>query len=194
MHDTRTLEKERLAAFMDAVVAIIMTILVLEIERPETISWTALWCMRMSFVAYAISFFGIAVMWATWHRDWHGVTSIGRSTVWAGITVLFAMSLVPFTTSLVVADFSNVVSQTMYGLVTVAITLANSSFYHSLARIRNNASAERYLRSHARLLLANVTIALVFVALGLLVTPELASVGILVSSLTYVLPLEGARG
>lgn len=187
------LSKERLAAFMDAVVAIIMTILVLELERPETVTWAALWDMRMSFVAYAVSFFGIAVMWTTWHRDWHDVTSISDSTVWTGIAVLFVMSLVPFTTSLVVKGFSNVVAQTMYGLVTMFLILANSAFYRSLSRVGNNADAADRLRSHSHLLLVNAMVMLAFALLGLAVAPEMASVGILVSSLVYVLPLGGGH-
>ncbi len=49
--------KERLAAFTDAILAIIMTILVLELKKPNPISWENLWQLRMNFFAYTISFF-----------------------------------------------------------------------------------------------------------------------------------------
>lgn len=193
MNGRRTFGKDRFGAFMDAVVAIIMTILVLELERPETISWEALWDMRMSFVAYAVSFFSISVMWMTWHRDWHDIEAVSGTAVWAALAVLFVMSFVPFATSLIVADFANVVSQTMYSLITLFLILANSFFHRSLSRTERNAVHATYLRSHARLLLANVFLMLVFIVLGLFTMPEIASVGIVASSVVYILPLEGRQ-
>lgn len=185
----RILDKDRLAAFMDAVVAIIMTILVLELERPETISWTALWDMRLSFAAYAVSFFGLAVMWATWHRDWQDITAIDSTTVWAAIAVLFVMSFIPFTTSLVVADFSNTASQTLYGVIAGLLTLMNSLLYRSLARVPSNSAISPAIRSHARLLTWNAVITLAFAGLASITWPPLAAIGILISSLVYVLPV-----
>jgi uncharacterized membrane protein len=183
------LEKDRLGAFMDAVVAIIMTILVLELERPEQLTWAALWDMRMSFVAYVVSFFGIAVMWTTWHRDWYLLGAVSTQTVWAAILVLFAMSLVPYTTRLVVPDFSNGVAQTLYALVAGLLTLANSFMYAKLAAVSENTSAKPYLSSHARLLSANAGITFLFMLAGMAFWPPLASFGIVVSSVIYVLPI-----
>ena len=56
------MEKDRLGAFIDAVLAIIMTILVLELPRPETYDIAGLWALRTNFFAYALSFF--------WLRHW----------------------------------------------------------------------------------------------------------------------------
>lgn len=57
--------KERLAAFIDAVLAIIMTILVLELEKPKAMTWAGLWDLRANFFAYALSFFWLGLMWST---------------------------------------------------------------------------------------------------------------------------------
>lgn len=57
------MSKERLVAFTDVVLAIIMTILVLELERPSELTWSALWELKTNFFAYTISFFWLGTMW-----------------------------------------------------------------------------------------------------------------------------------
>lgn len=67
------MSKERLTAFTDAVLAIIMTILILELEKPAAISWSAFWDLRMNFFAYTVSFFWLGAMWVNLHQSWHEV-------------------------------------------------------------------------------------------------------------------------
>ena len=75
------MNKERLAAFTDAVLAIIMTILVLELEKPKTVNLAGLWALRANFFAYTLSFFWIGLMWTTHHNNWHKVKSVSNATV-----------------------------------------------------------------------------------------------------------------
>lgn len=60
--EQRTMGQERLSAFIDAVIAIIMTILVLELDKPKTLDWQGLWELRENFFAYALSFFWLGAM------------------------------------------------------------------------------------------------------------------------------------
>ena len=83
------MSKERLIAFTDAVLAIIMTILVLELERPNQISWQALWDLRTNFFAYTISFFWLGTMWVNLHRSWDVIDKINSNLVWSSIVLLF---------------------------------------------------------------------------------------------------------
>lgn len=57
------MKKDRVAAFTDAVLAIIMTILVLELEKPSTINLRTFWELRHSFFSYTLSFFWLGSMW-----------------------------------------------------------------------------------------------------------------------------------
>ena len=84
--------KERLAAFTDAILAIIMTILVLELKKPNPISWENLWQLRMNFFAYTISFFWLGAMWVLLHRNWYDIKSISNKTVWQSLLMLFFSS------------------------------------------------------------------------------------------------------
>ena len=70
------MNKDRLAAFTDAILAIIMTILVLELEKPTEASWTAVWALRQSFVSYIISFFWLGAMWVNLHSQWQRIKRI----------------------------------------------------------------------------------------------------------------------
>lgn len=101
------MSKERLIAFTDAVLAIIMTILVLELKRPDPISWQALLDLGTNFFAYTISFFWLGTMWVNLHRSWDAVDKINSNLVWSSIVLLFFSSFFPYTTALVSADFNN---------------------------------------------------------------------------------------
>ena len=65
--------KERLVAFFDAVLAIIMTILVLELEKPSEVSLKGFLALKENFFAYTLSFFWLGISWINHHNEWIGV-------------------------------------------------------------------------------------------------------------------------
>ena len=89
------MSKERLTAFTDAVLAIIMTILVLELNKPEAMTWASVWDLRESFFAYTVSFFWLGTMWVNMHRSWHNVEKINNELVWNSLILLFFSSFSP---------------------------------------------------------------------------------------------------
>jgi len=119
------LNKERLAAFTDAVLAIIMTILVLELEKPKVVSVQGLWQLRESFLAYTISFFWIGLTWAAQHSNWQRVEKVNEGTGYTSLLMLFMASFFPYTTSLVATNFSNATAQALYGIIVLAVTFSN---------------------------------------------------------------------
>ncbi len=129
------MNKERLAAFTDAVLAIIMTILVLELEKPKIVSVQGLWALRENFVAYTISFFWIGLMWATQHSHWQRVNKISESTVYASLLMLFLSSFFPYTTSLVAQNFNNSTAQALYGIVILGVTFSNILISKTLQKV-----------------------------------------------------------
>ena len=129
------MNKERLAAFTDAVLAIIMTILVLELEKPKTVNFAGLWDLRANFFAYTLSFFWLGLMWTTHHNNWHSITKVSNATVSYSLLMLFIASLFPYTTSLVATNFNNVTAQTFYGLVVLGVSFSNMAISHSLKQV-----------------------------------------------------------
>jgi len=92
--------RERLSAFVDAVIAIVMTILVLELKKPSEVTWEALWELRSHFFAYAVSFLWLGAMWINNHSEWYNVKRVSQKTVWLTVLMLFSASFFPCFTDL----------------------------------------------------------------------------------------------
>ena len=88
----------RLEAFSDGVIAIILTIMVLELKSPENPAPRALLHEWPIFISYVISFFYVAVYWINHHHLFHRVKRVDLPILWTNILVLFCMSLIPFFT------------------------------------------------------------------------------------------------
>ena len=110
-------------------------------------------------------------------------------TVWAMIFVLFFMAFVPYITGLLATDIFNPVGQILYGSAVMLITLFNSLTYRSLAAIEDNKEIKPMLKARANLLFINTAIMLVSVVISLTVLPYCAIIGIVIISITFVLPI-----
>lgn len=91
--------KHRLEAFSDGVMAIILTIMVLELRAPLGDSFAALGTLLPTFVSYALSFVYIAIYWNNHHHMLHAAGKVNGPILWANTHLLFWLSLVPFTTA-----------------------------------------------------------------------------------------------
>ncbi len=93
------MEKTRLELFSDAVIAIIITIMVLEIKVPHGAEWGNLLTILPKFISYTLSFLFIAIYWVNHHHLLHTVKIATSAIMWANINLLFWLSLVPFATA-----------------------------------------------------------------------------------------------
>jgi len=89
----------RLEAFSDGVIAIIITIMVLELRPPHDASWHALSALTPKFAAYALSYIYLGIYWNNHHHLMHAVDRVDGAIMWANLHLLFWLSLVPFTTA-----------------------------------------------------------------------------------------------
>jgi TMEM175 potassium channel family protein len=90
--------KDRLAAFSDGVIAIIITIMVLELKIPHGADWPALEGVAPHFVVYVLSFIYLAIYWNNHHHMLSTVTRVDGLILWANSNLLFWLSLVPIST------------------------------------------------------------------------------------------------
>jgi uncharacterized membrane protein len=92
------LNKERLAAFSDGVIAIIITIMVLELKVPHGADFAALAALLPVFLSYVLSFVFVGIYWNNHHHLLHASRRINAAVMWANMHLLFWLSLIPFAT------------------------------------------------------------------------------------------------
>jgi uncharacterized membrane protein len=92
------LNKSRLEAFSDGVIAILITIMVLELRIPEGADWAALRPIIPVFITYVLSFVMLGIYWNNHHHLIHAADRITGEILWANLHLLFWLSLVPFAT------------------------------------------------------------------------------------------------
>ena len=93
------MDKHRLLAMTDGVVAIIITIMVLELKAPEGAGYEALHELWPVFLTYALSFIYVAIYWNNHHHYFHLVQKVNGAVMWANFHLLFWLSLIPFATA-----------------------------------------------------------------------------------------------
>ncbi|HEV7966867.1 MAG TPA: TMEM175 family protein [Candidatus Acidoferrales bacterium] len=90
------MSKQRLEAFTDGVIAVIITIMVLDMKVPPSPDFGALKSALPVFLAYALSFTNVGIFWNNHHHMLHATEGINGMVLWANLSLLFWMSLVPF--------------------------------------------------------------------------------------------------
>jgi uncharacterized membrane protein len=109
--------KGRLEAFSDGVIAVIITIMVLELKTPEGHDWGALRALLSTFLAYVLSFVFIGIYWNNHHHMLHATDRVSGGVLWANLHLLFWLSLVPFTTAWVGEHPDAAAPSAAYGIV-----------------------------------------------------------------------------
>jgi uncharacterized membrane protein len=106
----------RLEAFSDGVIAIIITIMVLELHTPAEPTLSALLKISPVFLSYALSFLVAAIMWINHHYLVHAVHAVTARLLWSNLYLLFWMSLIPFVTDYVGKNYRVPMAAALYGL------------------------------------------------------------------------------
>jgi TMEM175 potassium channel family protein len=93
------MEKDRLLAFSDGVIAIIITIMVLELKAPQGADWSDLTKLAPIFLSYVLSFTFVAIYWNNHHHLLYTLSRVNGTILWANLHLLFWLSLIPFATA-----------------------------------------------------------------------------------------------
>src|SRR6266446_2996238 len=125
------MSKSRLEAFSDGVIAIIITIMVLEFKVPHEATWQALIPVAPVFLSYALSFVFVGIYWSNHHHLLQVVEHVNGSVLWANLHLLFWLSLTPFVTGWLGENKFAAVPAALYGVVLLFAAIA----YFILAKL-----------------------------------------------------------
>jgi uncharacterized membrane protein len=178
----------RLEAFSDGVIAIIITIMVLDLKVPHEATMAALLQRWPTFVSYGISFLIVAIYWNNHHHLVHLARHVDSAVMWANMNLLFWLSIVPFTTAYLGEHHATPVAVALYGGVAALCSIAFYILRHTIACHSHDDPRLKHL--HACMLRKNrigVGIYLVAIAVAWL-SPWLSLGLILMPAAMYFLP------
>src|SRR5215217_4397722 len=118
------MNKTRLEAFSDGVLAIIITIMVLELKAPHEGTYEAIREVGMPFSAYLLSFLYIGIYWSNHHHMFHATKHVNGAVLWANLHLLFWLSLVPFVTDWMGESHLSPLATAAYGCVLLFAAIA----------------------------------------------------------------------
>lgn len=140
--------KGRLEAFSDAVIAIILTIMVLELKVPHGQDWSALRPLAPVFVSYVLSFLYLGIYWNNHHHMLQAMRRVTGPMLWPNMHLLFWLSMVPFVTSWVGENHFAPVPMAAYGGV-LLLTAAAWTILQSII-VREEGEDSVVARAYAR--------------------------------------------
>ena len=117
------METERFEALIDAILAIILTIIVLEIPMASNGSWQALFEVRLDFIIYALSFLVVFNFWNYNNNLFSIVNKIDHKVIWLMGLALFLMSFLPYLTIFVAENFDSFVAHAAYGIIFISTNI-----------------------------------------------------------------------
>jgi TMEM175 potassium channel family protein len=124
----------RLEAFSDAVIAIIMTIMVLELRPPHGADWAVLQPLIPVFLTYVLSFVYLGIYWNNHHHMLQATDRVNGKILWANLYLLFWLSLVPFVTGWMGENHFAPVPTALYGIVLLMAGIAYTTLQTTIIR------------------------------------------------------------
>jgi uncharacterized membrane protein len=118
----------RLSAFSDAVIAVVITIMVLELKAPDSQSLSELWSLWPTAMSYAVSYLFIAIIWINHHYLMRFVDSLTPKLVWINFAHLFVVSLLPFATAWIARTQLASTPVAFYAAIFVCVDIAYNVF------------------------------------------------------------------
>ncbi len=131
----------RVEAFSDGVLAIVITIMVLELKVPHGEGWASLLPLWPVFLSYVLSFANVGIYWNNHHHMFHAVKHVDGPVLWANLHLLFWLSLMPFATAWMGENHFAPVPVAAYGVDLLMSAIAYYILTHTLLRLHRGDTA-----------------------------------------------------
>jgi len=169
----------RLEAFSDGVIAVIITIMVLELKVPRDTTLVSLRSLAPPFLSYLLSFLLVAIMWVNHHHMLHAARRADARLLWSNNNLLFWMSLVPFVTAYMGNNPRDPRAVALYGIVLTFCSISFALLRNAI--IQHHLDNEEVVRYHRRIQAKNLYSMLLYLA-----SAPLAFVDVRISFLIFV--------
>jgi uncharacterized membrane protein len=171
MADSKTaagMGRHRLEAFSDGVIAILITIMILELKTPQGADLAALGTVVPTLLTYVLSFVYLGIYWNNHHHMLHMTEHVNGAILWANLHLLFWLSLVPFVTSWMGNTHLAPLPTAVYGLVFLLAAVAYTILQATIIALQGPgsklaAAVKRDVKGKASLVLYTVAVAVSFV-------------------------------
>ncbi|GAB2817324.1 TMEM175 family protein [Ferruginibacter profundus] len=182
------MEKNRMEAFTDGVMAIIITIMVLEFKVPGNPALDSYLKMWPVFISYAVSFLFVGLNWASHHHLFQTVSKVNNKVLWINMLNLFILSFVPFATAAMGENAFKTITVTIYaGLLTLSV-LVYLVLVNALRKLHGKGSSfSNTFKGHKK---TYVSLGLNLLAIIISVTgfPEIAFMLLILTSVSWFIP------
>lgn len=182
------MSKGRIEIFTDGVVAIVMTLLVLELRQPKEGTWQSLLSVERHFIVYIVSFIMLAIYWNNHHHMFQLVHKIDGRVLWANNFFLFTLTLFPFATAWLGEFSESLAPQITYGAVMLLANIAYLILITELIRVNGNDSKLANVFVSQRKSYLSISLNVIGLFLGWFIHPYLVLIVNIVVLLMWIIP------
>jgi uncharacterized membrane protein len=189
----KTISADRLGAFSDGVIAVIITVMVLELKAPDGSHLADLLPLWPTAISYGVSYLFIAIIWVNHHHLMHFVHQVTPRLIWLNFAHLFVVSLLPFTTAWVARSHMAPVPVALYAAIFLLVDLAYLVFEREVLAQADQAAMPDRIRKRVQ---RRTRLAVAVFATGAIVAPfmPLSGFGIVCAALLLYLSPEAING
>jgi uncharacterized membrane protein len=182
------MNKNRLEAFSDGIIAIIITIMVLELKVPHNPTWQSYLEAYPIFISYALSFVFVGLYWNSHHHLFHRASKVNNKILWVNMLGLFWLSLIPFTTASRGENSFTNITVTVYAVDLILVTISHLLLLNQLGQLHGDDSEfSKSFKDHFK---NYITIALNSIAaiISLMGIPKVAFALLVLTALMWFIP------
>jgi uncharacterized membrane protein len=183
------MNKARLEAFSDGVIAIIITIMVLEMKAPNGTSWEELKPLVPKFLSYALSFLFVAIYWVNHHHLLHTVKRVTPSIMWSNINLLFWLSLIPFLTAWMGENNFAKTTVTAYAVLALICGLSFNILQSVIAKnLKHNDELKEIIKPAGWKSVSSILLYVAAIPVAFYISPVISGFFFLTVSLIWLIP------
>jgi uncharacterized membrane protein len=182
------MEKNRIETFTDGVVAIIITIMVLQFKTPKDPTIDSYLEMWPVFLSYAVSYLFVGLNWASHHHLFQTVSKVNNTILWINMLNLFVLSLVPFATATMGENSFKAITVTIYASLLTLSIIVYLIFVNQLCKLHGKGSSfSNTFKGHKKTYIS-LGLNLLAIFISVIGFPKIAFMLLIVTSLAWFIP------